>query len=84
MAWPELFGQPVGRDDVIGVHEQHRKHGPGPRAGHFKRLLAGRHFEGTKDTELHYASFHASPARGKQQRKLPRAYPGAGKPAVSR
>ena len=57
------------------MHEQHRKHGPGPRAGYLKRLPAGRHLEGTKDTELHYASFHASLARGKQQRKLPAAAP---------
>ena len=63
MAWPEFFGQQVGRDDVIGMHEQHRKHGTGPRAAHLKRLPAGRHFEGTKDAEFHPCLFPGSLAR---------------------
>lgn len=56
IAWPKFFGQPVGRDDLIGMHEEHRKHGAGPRAAHLKRLPAGRHFEGTKDVEVQCAS----------------------------
>jgi hypothetical protein len=32
LAGPQLLDQPVGRDDLVGVHEQHGQHRPGARA----------------------------------------------------
>ena len=52
---PQLSGQPVRRDDLVGVHEQHRQHRPGTRALHRQGLPARGDLERAQDAELHHA-----------------------------
>ena len=75
-AGPQLLDQPVGRNDLVGVHQQDGKYGPGARARQSQRLAVGRHLERTEHCELHPGLI--PPAAG-----APRTVPGAGKSTVS-
>jgi hypothetical protein len=46
---------PVGRDDLVGVHEQHRQHRTDARALHRQGLPARGDLERAEDAELHHA-----------------------------
>ena len=52
---PQLAGQPVCRDDLVGVHEQHRQHRTDARALHRQGLPARGDLERAEDAELHHA-----------------------------
>jgi hypothetical protein len=52
---PQFAGQPVRRDDLAGVHEQHGQHRPGTRALHRQGLPARGDLERAQDAELHHA-----------------------------
>jgi hypothetical protein len=67
LAGPQLLDQPVGRDHLVGAHQEQGQHRPGPGARQRQGLAAGRHLERTEHSELHPDPIH----------------PGAGKSTVS-
>ena len=50
---PELFEDPVGRDDLVCVQEQQRQQCPLPPAGEAKPVVSVHHLERPEDPELH-------------------------------
>jgi hypothetical protein len=53
LAWPQVLEQPVGRNDLVGVHEQHGQHRPAARPRQLQGKAAGRHLERTEHTKFH-------------------------------
>jgi hypothetical protein len=56
LARPEFLEQPVGRDHLVGAHQEQGQHRPGPRARQRQGLAAGRRLERTEHSELHLDS----------------------------
>jgi hypothetical protein len=58
---PELVDQPVARDDLVRVEQEHREQRPLPRSRERKRATALEHLERTQDPKLHVRE-HANTA----------------------
>ena len=49
---PDLFGQPVHRDDPVGLQQQQREHGPLPRTAQRHRTPGPRNLQWSENAEL--------------------------------